>query len=187
VVECRQRYTLRRIPHRKIFENVHRTLREIGAFPRANAERQQRRHGNDHGLAAVLQSPSTTMSGISNTTGVAQTQVWRSLHHDGFCPYHLQRAQHLLPVDHAVYNFVNGCNHNYPFCVTLYSRIRLNLPGMVLLTQGIRTLGHTKIHEVIFNNDFRLTQWFPNCAPRRSRAPRNIFGAPRNIQIFSLK
>jgi hypothetical protein len=25
-----------------------------------------------------------------------------------------------------------------------------------------------------------LTQWFPNCAPRRSRAP-------RNIQIFSLK
>jgi hypothetical protein len=28
--------------------------------------------------------------------GVAQTQVWRLLRHDGFYPYHFQRVQHLL-------------------------------------------------------------------------------------------
>jgi hypothetical protein len=41
---------------------------------------------------------------------------------------------------------------------------------------------------LVYADDVNLLgQWFPNCAPRRSRAPRNIFGAPRNIQIFSLK
>jgi hypothetical protein len=41
VVEYRLRYPLRRVPHRKTFENVHRTLRDIGSFPRVNAEREQ--------------------------------------------------------------------------------------------------------------------------------------------------
>jgi hypothetical protein len=38
VVEYQQWYPLRIIPHKKTFGNVHRTLRETGSFPRANAE-----------------------------------------------------------------------------------------------------------------------------------------------------
>jgi hypothetical protein len=41
------------------------------------------------------------MRRISRTTGVAQTQVLRILHHDDFYPYHPQIVQYLLPGDHA--------------------------------------------------------------------------------------
>jgi hypothetical protein len=43
-----------------------------------------------------------------------------------------------------VYHSVDDCNHGYKFWVTFRSRMRLNLPVMVLPTQGIRTLGHKK-------------------------------------------
>jgi hypothetical protein len=73
VLEYRQRYPLRRNPHRKTFENVHRTLRETGSFPRANAEREQRRREEDGVVAAVQQIPSSSIRRISRTTGVAHT------------------------------------------------------------------------------------------------------------------
>jgi hypothetical protein len=89
-----------------------------------------------------------------------------------------------------VYDFVNGCNHSYTFCVTFcswmhtyihtfpgsnirndcrmwnnsykYKSMRFNLPGMALPTQGIRTLGHTKTHEVAecnFQHRFSVNMW----------------------------
>jgi hypothetical protein len=95
-MECQQCCTFHRIPHRKTFENVHRTLREPGAFPRASAECQQRRNG-DNDLAAVKQSPNKTIRKISNTTAVTYTSV-EDMASDGFNLYHLQRVQHFLPV-----------------------------------------------------------------------------------------
>jgi hypothetical protein len=50
-------------------------------------------------LNAVEQSPRASVRRISLATGVPRMQVWRILHHDGLCPYHLQRVQHLLPND----------------------------------------------------------------------------------------
>jgi hypothetical protein len=61
-----------------------------------------------------------------------------------------------------VYDFVNGCNHGYKFCVIFCSRMRLNLSGMVLPTQGICTLGYTKIHKVAehnFQHRFTVNVW----------------------------
>jgi hypothetical protein len=57
----------------------------------------------------------------------------------------------------TAYDFVNGCNHDYKFCLTFCSRMRLSLLGFLLATQGIRTLKQNRIpHEeqsVIFNKD----------------------------------
>jgi len=38
---------------------------------------------------------------FDRTAGVAQTQVWGISHHDGLCPDHIQRLQHLLLATHA--------------------------------------------------------------------------------------
>jgi hypothetical protein len=136
LVEYRQRYPLCRIPHHKTCKNVHRTLREIDSFPWANAECEQWQCGDDI-LAAVQRSLGTGTHWISRMAGVAQTQVWRILHHDYLYPYHLQRVQFLLFGD-----FVNGCNHSSTFC----SLMKLNLHGMILPTQGIFTLWCMKIY-----------------------------------------
>jgi hypothetical protein len=89
VVEYWQRF-----PHHKTLENVQRTLRETSSFPWANAECEQQWYGGVDVLAAVQ------WSRISRMTGVAQTQVWRILHSDGFYPYHRHR-KHLVMWDHA--------------------------------------------------------------------------------------
>jgi hypothetical protein len=46
----------------------------------------------------------------------------------------------------TIYDFVNGCNRGYGFHLTFCSQMRPSLPGLVLPTQGIHTLGHRKIH-----------------------------------------
>jgi hypothetical protein len=72
-----------------------------------------------------------------------------------------RRVQHLLPRDNAtVYDFASGYNHGCTLYITLFSRVRFNVSGMVLSTQGIRTLRHMKSHEVSgyhFKTDFQLT------------------------------
>jgi hypothetical protein len=70
-VKWRQRYPLRRIPHRKTFENVHRTFNGTGSFPRASAGRERRR--GDDVLAAVQRSLSASTRRLSRRTGVADT------------------------------------------------------------------------------------------------------------------
>jgi hypothetical protein len=62
-------------PPRKTLENLHRTLKDTGSFPRENAGREQRR--GDVVLVAVQRSSTTSMRRILRTTGVARTRVWR--------------------------------------------------------------------------------------------------------------
>jgi hypothetical protein len=80
-------------------------------------------------------------------TGIALTQVWK------VCPMMVsicitskEYNTSYREITPTMYDFVNDYNHGYKFCLTLCSWMRLNLPGMVLTTQGIRTLGHRKIH-----------------------------------------
>jgi hypothetical protein len=80
---------------------LHGTLMETGSCPRVKAEHEQWWRGEDDVLAAVKWSPSISTCRMSSATGVAQTQVWRIFHHDGFYPHHLQRVQHLLLADEA--------------------------------------------------------------------------------------
>jgi len=52
-------------------------------------------------------------------------------------------------------NFVDGCSHHYRFCVTFFSLVILNLPGLV-----IPTVWHIKSHmrqpSIIFSTSFQL-------------------------------
>jgi hypothetical protein len=101
VVEHQQCY-----PHCKTFNTVHRILRETGSLPQVNTEHEQQWFGKGDILVAVKWSPSTNICKIS-MTDVAQTQMQRIMHHDGFYPYHLQRELHLLLGDNA--NQVRFC------------------------------------------------------------------------------
>lgn len=48
----------------------------------------------------------------------------------------------------TVYDSMNGSNHGYTFGMTFCSQMRLNLPRIVLPTQGICILGHMNIHMI---------------------------------------
>jgi hypothetical protein len=67
-------------PHRKTFDTASRILRQTGAFPRTNAECEQRR-GNSDVLAAMQESPSIYKQ-IIKKTGKINAQTWELLHHD---------------------------------------------------------------------------------------------------------
>jgi hypothetical protein len=114
-VEEYRQYPLRKLPHRDTIENIHRTLLETGSFPRANAECEQRRRGEDV-LAARQRSPSTNICRMSRVTGVAETQVWKILYRDDSYPYHLQLVHHLLSGDEG---------KRVRFCEWLQPRIRI--------------------------------------------------------------
>jgi hypothetical protein len=45
-----------------------------------------------------------------------------------------------------MYDFVNGWNNSYTFCLTFWSWLRLNLPGMALPTLTFTLFGAGKLH-----------------------------------------
>ena len=112
-------------------------------------EWQQCRKGDV--LAAVCMKPQYKYTQSYTTTAVAETWVLGILHHDGFCLCHLCQT----------YDFANDCNHGCKICLTFFSWMRLNLPGMILPTQGICKLRPRKIntrqHSAIFKRGFHLT------------------------------
>jgi hypothetical protein len=69
-------------------------LRKTGSFPQVNVEHEQ--WCGDNVLAVMKINSSSSICRISRT-GVAQTQAWRILLHDGFYPYYLQSVQYPLP------------------------------------------------------------------------------------------
>jgi hypothetical protein len=73
-------------------------LQNIEERTQVNVEHEQ--FCGDNVLAVVQINSNRSICRISRT-GVAQTQVWRILHHDGFYPYYLQSVQYPLPRDHA--------------------------------------------------------------------------------------
>lgn len=67
-------------PYRKTFDTASKILRQTGAFPRTNAECEQRRGSSDV-LAAVKGCPSIYKQ-IIQKTGKINAQKWKCLHHD---------------------------------------------------------------------------------------------------------
>jgi hypothetical protein len=140
-----------RIPRWKMVETICIIIRETGFFSQWICK------VNDNSARKVmfwqqcLWSHSTSIHEVFRTTAVAETWVLGILHHDGFCLYHLCET----------YDFVNGCNHGCKFCPTFSLWMRLNLPGMVLPTQGICKLMlrkiHTRQHSAICKRSFHLT------------------------------
>jgi hypothetical protein len=62
----------------------------------------------------------------------------------------------------TMYDFVNGCNHGYKFCLTFCSRMRLNLPGTVLPTLCSHSWAQENPHEVTqchFQHRFSVNMW----------------------------
>jgi hypothetical protein len=82
------------------------------------------------------------------STEIPGQLVWHTCRYAEFCTMvvsiritskeYSTSYQDIMP---TMYNCVKVCNHGYTFC----SQMRLNLPRMVLPTQGIRSLGHTNI------------------------------------------
>ena len=103
VEEYRTRFPARRVPHRQVFYNVHRTLQETGRFPTSISERPVRQQtGNEEAILDIVEnSPHISVRRISNRTGVSRMQAWRALRTSGLYPYHIASVQALQPADHA--------------------------------------------------------------------------------------
>jgi hypothetical protein len=74
--------------------------------------------------------------GIFRTFGVAQTQIRRILHRDGFCPYHLQRVHYLLSGDHVNHvQFFDWLKSQLHILRDILFTDKAHLPGIILPTQ----------------------------------------------------
>ena len=85
-----------------MFTQVYQTLRDTGTIPgvRIAAERDVNEGVDEEGIVQMVQSsPHASTRGIARR--LRDTRVWRTLHAEGTCPYHVQRVQHLGPGDFA--------------------------------------------------------------------------------------
>jgi len=106
VEEYRRRFPMGRIPDRRVFYKVFNTLRECGTLPSARVSSERARKQNmeeqENVLDMVQRSPAASTRRLSACIGVSRTRVWRTLHEDGFYPFHPQPMQKLQPVDSAM-------------------------------------------------------------------------------------
>jgi hypothetical protein len=95
------RYRDRRHPERRVFEALHRRLKETGSFnPRTHIGRGRRNVQDDEVvLDAVNDNPSSSTRRIESQTGLSQSAVWRVLRENSLNPFHLQPVQGLQPRD----------------------------------------------------------------------------------------
>jgi hypothetical protein len=101
--EYQLKYPDRRHPERRVFEAVHRRLRETGSFkPRTLVGRGRCNMKDDEAvLDAVNGNPSSSTRRIASQTGLSQSAVWRVLRKNSLHPFHLQPVQGLQPGDKA--------------------------------------------------------------------------------------
>jgi len=121
VAEYQRRFPKRRIPTRRVFTQVYLTLRDTGTFSgvRIAAERDVNEGVDEEaGIVQMVQSsPRASTRKIARRLRVPHTRVWRILHAEGMCPYHVQRVQHLGPGDFA---------HRLEFCKWLHGSRQLH-------------------------------------------------------------
>ena len=105
VEEYLRRFSMRRIPDRRVFSKVFNTSRECGTLPSAHVSSERARQHveeQENILEMAQRSPTTSTRRLSARLGVSQTRVWRTLHEDGLYPFHPQRVQNLHPGDIAM-------------------------------------------------------------------------------------
>jgi len=83
-----------RIPIQRVFTQVYHTLRDTGTLPIVCiAAKHDVNEGIDEeeGIVQMVQSsPCASTQRIARHLCVAHTRVWRTLHAEGMCPYHMQ-------------------------------------------------------------------------------------------------
>jgi len=87
-----------------VFPRVYQTLRDTGTLPgvRNTAERDVNEGVDEEGIVQMVQSsPRASTRRIARRLRAPHTRVWRPLHAEGMYPYHVQRVQHLGPIDFA--------------------------------------------------------------------------------------
>lgn len=110
VTEYRRRFPNRRIPDRRVFSNVHRSIKCSGKVPTKNLERPlwRNRKVEDVILATVDRTPTTSVRRLSAQTNVSKTTVWKILKDNDLYPFHFINVQTLQPNDYPTR--VNFCN-----------------------------------------------------------------------------
>ena len=97
---------MRRIPDRRVFYTVFNTLHECSTLPGAHVSSERARKQNMEEQESILdmvqRSPTTSTRRLSARIGVSRTRLWRTLHEDGFYPFHTQPVQNLHPGDSAM-------------------------------------------------------------------------------------
>jgi len=106
VEKYRRRFSMRRIPDRRVFYKVPNTLRECGTLPSAHVSSERARKQNmeeqENILDMVQRSPTTSTRRLSARIGVSRTRVWRTLHEDSLYPFHPEPVQNLHPGNSAM-------------------------------------------------------------------------------------
>jgi hypothetical protein len=132
------------------FEKARRTLRETGYISEVAAKHEQWWHGLDDVLAVVQWSQSTRICRISRTSCVAQTLVWRILHHGSFYLYCLHRVQHILLLDYAncvqFYEWLQPQPHI--LCDVLFTDKGQCTRGVITSTWNSHSWAHENPYEV---------------------------------------
>ena len=100
-----ERFPDRQIPDRRMFERVHRQLRETGTFhaPMEDTGRPRTLRTPDHEadiLRQVENHPSISVRTLAASSGCSRHTVHNILTDDGLYPYHLQRVQALHQGDY---------------------------------------------------------------------------------------
>lgn len=95
----------RQIPDPRIFERIHRRLRETGQLAPARidagglAVSVRNVNISDVVIQRVRDNPETSTRLLATELGVSRMTVWRIIHDAGYYPYHFQRVQALYPGD----------------------------------------------------------------------------------------
>jgi hypothetical protein len=99
--EYKLRYPDWRHPERRVFEAVHRRLRETCSFkPRTHVGHSRCNVQDDEVvLDAVNDNPSSSTRCIASQTGLSKIIVWHVLCENSLHPFHLQPVQGLQPGD----------------------------------------------------------------------------------------
>jgi hypothetical protein len=100
-----ERYPQRRIPSNKLSTKVHQRMRESGSFAPCVSERGRPRSIPTSDmevrvLRRVGGDPGTNVRETAAAKGIGIPAVWRILHEQSLCPYHIQRVQALTPAEH---------------------------------------------------------------------------------------
>lgn len=106
--EARRLYSVhfptRRIPDSRLFDRIHRRLRETGQLAPVRIDvgavvAQQNVIVDEVILQRVRDDPDISTRRLATELGVSRMAVWRVIHDAGYYPYHLQRVQALYPGD----------------------------------------------------------------------------------------
>jgi transposase len=99
-----ERFPNRRVPHRSVFSNVNRRLREFGNLRPINVDRGRPAAVNavvrdEQILEMVAADPTLSVREIAHRIHVPATTVWTTISKERLHPYHINRVPALLPED----------------------------------------------------------------------------------------